>query len=67
VAESLEPHRLCQYLFELAGLFSTFYDKCPVLASAGEQRDGRLRLSALTGRVLEDGLATLGLPIVDRM
>lgn len=67
VAESLEPHRLCQYLFELAGLFSSFYDQCPVLTSAGELRDGRLALSALVGRVLEDGLATLGIGTVERM
>lgn len=67
VTESLEPHRLCQYLFELASLFSSFYDQCPVLASDGPTRDARLALSALVGRVLEDGLTTLGIPTVERM
>jgi arginyl-tRNA synthetase len=67
VADSLEPHRLCQYLFELAGYFSTFYDHCPTLKSEGEVRDGRLRLCYLTGRVLQDGLATMGIPSVERM
>jgi arginyl-tRNA synthetase len=67
VADSLEPHRLCGYLFEVAGLFSTFYDRCPVLASEGEVRNGRLRLCKIVGAVLEDGLATLGIPTVDRM
>ncbi|MBL8999752.1 MAG: arginine--tRNA ligase [Phycisphaerae bacterium] len=67
VADSLEPHRLCQYLFEVAGLFSTFYDQCPTLSEEGAVRDGRLRLCALTARVLEDGLGVLGLPTVERM
>ena len=67
VADSLEPHRLCQYLFDLAGCFSTFYDQCPTLKAEGPVRDGRLRLCHLTRRVLEDGLKVLGLPTVERM
>ncbi len=69
VADSLEPHRLCQYLFELASAFSVFYDQCPVLApaTAPALRDARLRLNALTGRVLEDGLHVLGIPTLERM
>lgn len=67
VADSLEPHRLCQYLFELAGCFSTFYDQCPTLKAEPQVRDGRLRLCHLTRRVLEDGLKVLGLPTVERM
>lgn len=66
--ESLEPHRLCNELYDLASAFSTFFDKCPVLRAADEPtRASRLRLAALTARVLEDGLGTLGLPTVDRM
>lgn len=67
VADALEPHRLCQYLFDLAGAFSTFYDQCPTLSEEGAIRDGRLRLCALTARVLEDGLGVLGLPTLERM
>jgi arginyl-tRNA synthetase len=67
VADALEPHRLCQYLFELAGYFSTFYDQCPTLKSDGPVRDGRLRLCHMTRRVLEDGLAVLGIPTVEHM
>lgn len=68
VAESLEPHRLCQYLYDLAQAFSTFYDARPILPEpdAGVRR-GLLRLCAITARVLEDGLKTLGLPRVERM
>ena len=68
VSDSLEPHRLCQYLFELAGAFSVFFDQCPVLAAEPpELRAARLRLTALTGRVLEDGLHVLGIPTLERM
>jgi len=67
-AESLEPHRLCTYLFELASLFSAFFNACPVLRAPDEAtRHARLRLCALTGRVLTDGLHDLGIPAPDRM
>ncbi|MFN7020640.1 MAG: arginine--tRNA ligase [Phycisphaerales bacterium] len=68
VAQSLEPHRLCQYLFDLAGAFSAFFTNCPVLQAADEStRASRLRLCALTERVLADGLGMLGIPTLDRM
>jgi arginyl-tRNA synthetase len=66
-AEAVEPHRLCNYLYELAGAFASFYDKCPVLSEQGATRDGRLRLCHLTARVLEDGLHCLGIPPAERM
>ncbi len=68
-ATNYEPHRLCGYLFELASLFSKFYEQCPVLKDGVDDstRDGRLRLSMLALRVLEDGCATLGIPTVERM
>ena len=68
VAESLEPSRLCAYLYELAVAFSRFYDRCHVLNAPEEAtRLSRLRLCGLTRRVLTDGLETLGLPMVERM
>ncbi|MFG0298854.1 MAG: arginine--tRNA ligase [Phycisphaerales bacterium JB047] len=63
-----EPNRLCAYAYELASGFSSFFDQCPVLKNDDESvRASRLRLCALTGRVLEDALQTLGIPTVDRM
>lgn len=66
--DTLELHRLCQYSFELAGAFSSFYDKCPVL-NAGDSatRDSRLRLCDLTRRVLEDALGCVGITAPERM
>lgn len=66
--DACEPHRLCTYLYELAGAFSSFFDACPVLAAPDEATmRARLRLCELTGKVLEDGLKTLGIPVVERM
>ena len=67
-AETCEPHRLCGFLYDLAGTFSTFFAACPVLQAPDEAtRSARLRLCALTGRVLADGLRTLGLVPLERM
>jgi len=61
VADSLEPHRLCGYLFELANAYSAFYQVCPVLKADPAVRAARLRLCDLTRRVLADGLSLLGI------
>ena len=64
----LQPHRLCTYLFELAGAFTDFYERCPVLrADTAEQRRSRLVLCDLTARVLKGGLGVLGIEAPDRM
>jgi arginyl-tRNA synthetase len=67
VAESLEPHRLCAYLYGVAGAFTTFYEKCPVLRAEPEVRASRLALCALTARVLALGLGLLGITAPERM
>src|ERR1700722_8803347 len=67
VAETLEPHPLCGYLFEVAGLFATFYQACPVLQAEGSTRRSRLALCALTARVLGRGLDLLGIEAPARM
>ncbi|WP_425488446.1 arginine--tRNA ligase [Nakamurella aerolata] len=68
VGDALEPHRLAGYLFELAQAFSSFYEKCPVLkADDAAVRDSRLALSALTLRVLTQGLELLGIRSPERM
>ena len=67
-ADALEPHRLCAYLYDLCTAYSSFYDKCPVLrADDDATRASRMRLCDLAGRVLADGLDTLGIPTVERM
>ena len=67
VAEDLQPHKLCAYLYELSGALSIFYEQCPVLKSAGDVRDSRLALCLATKRVLASGLNLLGIEALDRM
>ena len=68
VAEKGTPHILCAYLYDVAGLFSSFYENCPILAAeTPEQQQSRLRLAALTGRTLKQGLELLGLETLERM
>lgn len=68
VADSLEPHRLCTWLYELATAFTDFYERCPVLAAGDEAvRRSRLALSALALRALALGLGLLGIAMPERM
>jgi arginyl-tRNA synthetase len=68
VGDSLEPHRLCGYLFELASTFSGFFTACPVLkADTPASRASRLALCDLTARVMKQGLGLLGIDAPERM
>jgi arginyl-tRNA synthetase len=68
VSEKGTPHILCTYLYDVAGLFSSFYENCPILAAdTPAQMQSRLRLAALTGRTLKQGLELLGLETLERM
>jgi arginyl-tRNA synthetase len=68
VGEAAEPHRLCAFLFDVASLFTTFYEECPVLKAEPQSlRARRLALCALTLRVLTEGLDLLGVPVPDQM
>ncbi|MGH9094335.1 MAG: arginine--tRNA ligase, partial [Acidimicrobiales bacterium] len=59
--ETWSPHKLCTYLAELAGAFTTFYENCPVLRAGDDAvRASRLELCALVASVLELGLGLLG-------
>lgn len=68
VADSLEPHRLCNYLYELASGYHQFYEHCPVLTAPDEAtRQSRLTLSHLVAKTLQQGLALLGIDVVEQM
>ena len=67
VAEEFRPNFLCNYLFELAGKFTSFYENCPVLKAEEAVRDSRLALCDLTARVLKQGLDVLGIEVVEQM
>jgi len=65
--ETLCPHFLCLYLYELAGEFSGFYTADKVIVPAGPVRARRLLLCARTLCLLETGLHLLGLRTLERM
>jgi arginyl-tRNA synthetase len=67
VAEEYRPNFLCNYLYEVAGYFTAFYENCPVLKSEPAQREARLLLCDLTARVLKLGLGVLGIEVLDQM
>jgi arginyl-tRNA synthetase len=67
VSEECRPNFLCNYLYELSGHFARFYEACPVLKAEGVERVTRLALCELTGRVLRQGLESLGIEVLEQM
>jgi arginyl-tRNA synthetase len=66
--ESLRPHRLCGYLYDLATAFTAFFEACPVLRAPDDAtRESRLALCRLTAGVLARGLDLLGIAAPERM
>ncbi|MER6747204.1 arginine--tRNA ligase [Streptomyces fungicidicus] len=67
-AAEYAPHKLAAYLYQLASLYTSFYDKCPVLkADSPEQVENRLFLCDLTARTLHRGMALLGIRTPERL
>lgn len=68
VASDGSPNLLCNYLFELAGNFMTFYEACPILKADKEAtKASRLQLAKLTANTLQSGLGLLGIETLERM
>ena len=66
-AECYKPSVLADYLFQTAQLYSSFYQRSPILKSEPAVRDARLRLCALFGTVLSTGLHLLGIETPNRI
>ncbi|WP_030234659.1 MULTISPECIES: arginine--tRNA ligase [unclassified Streptomyces] len=67
-AAEYAPHKLAAYLYQLASLYTTFYDKCPVLkAETPEQIENRLFLCDITARTLHRGMGLLGIRTPERL
>lgn len=67
VTEDYQANILCNYLFELAGLFMSFYEACPILKAAPEVTTSRLLIADLTAQVIQQGLDLLGIDTVEQM
>jgi arginyl-tRNA synthetase len=66
-AEEYRPNFICNYLYDLAGHFTGFYENCPVLKSEPHQRASRLVLCELTARVLKQAFEVLGIETLEQM
>jgi arginyl-tRNA synthetase len=69
VMKDAQPNLLCNYLYELASLYMTFYEACPILKEGTDPavRDSRLMLSIGVSRLLAQGLDLLGIEVMERM
>lgn len=68
VSGDYRPNYLCNYLYDLAGRFSQFWENCPVLkAEDAATRASRIALCDVTSRVLKQGLNLLGIETLERM
>ncbi|MFE9393668.1 arginine--tRNA ligase [Streptomyces sp. NPDC006784] len=67
-ADEYAPHKLTAYLYELATLYSRFFENCLVLnPEARQQSENRLFLCDVTAEVLHQGLALLGIRTPERL
>ncbi|WP_330452644.1 MULTISPECIES: arginine--tRNA ligase [unclassified Streptomyces] len=69
VAAGYEPHKLAAYLYQLASLYTTFYDQCHVLSedNSAEVVENRLFLCDITARTLHRGMDLLGIRTFERL
>ena len=65
--DDYQANVLCNYLYELAGLFMSFYEHCPVLSAPDAVQISRLQLAQMTANTLKTGLELLGIETVERM
>ncbi len=69
VGEDAYPHSLCNYLYDLASLFMTFYEACPILKDGVDEqtKNSRLQITKATALTLKQGLNLLGINVMERM
>ncbi len=66
-ARQARPSALADYLYELAGLYNSFYQNVPFLKASEGVRESRVRLCGLVARVLRQGLNLLGIETPERI
>ena len=69
VASDGYPHILCNYLYELASAYMSFYEQCPVLKEGVPKptQQSRLQLCKLTSETMAKGLDLLGIDVMEKM
>ena len=69
VNREAQPHIICTYLYDLASLFMSYYEHCPILKTGvpDDIKASRLTLNAATARTLKIGLDVLGIEVMEQM
>ena len=67
LADEYAPNHLCAHLYDVSQAYNQFYEHCPVLRSEEPTRTSRLALCDATARTLRDGLAVLGIDVLERI
>ena len=67
-AENFDASVVTGYIYDVAKLFSKFYQECPILGSTDENlKRARLTLASATLRVLKEAMGLVLVPYLDRM
>lgn len=66
-AENLEPHKLCTYLYDLAGAYHRFNRSCRILGTEKNLAEARLALAYATMIIIKNGLSILGVSAPEQM
>jgi len=66
-SEVLEPHRITNYLEELASLFHRFYNECRILGTEKKLAEARIALCISVKIVIKNGLSILGVSAPEKM
>jgi len=66
-AEYFEPHRITNYLEELAALFHKFYTDCRIIGSEEKLAEARISLAVAVQIVLKNGLSILSVSAPEKM
>lgn len=67
MVEDFQANILCNYLYELSGIFMSFYEACPILIAEEPTRTSRLLVAHITAGTLKKGLELLGIETVEQM
>ena len=65
--ENYRPNILCDYLYELSQLYSSYYQNLPFLKAEEGIRESRIKICSLTAKILKQGLHLLGIRTPERI
>ena len=61
------PSKICIYLYELANIFNSYYQKIKILKEDSERLESNISLLSLLKKIIENGIELLGFEAPERM